>query len=176
MNTDKDNSFDVGCGCFFAFWLAMWILGMVLEPDCGVAGSIVIILSIVVYIKLVYNDKKQSEIERKKQQEEEKLIKKRAEEIERLEKERLAKIADLTQRPLKTLLIDELSLLGSEFKDDEAGKEKFFKDAIRSGSLCAAELLVQQAEKRNQRLTPRETIKDLRLKNSEVKQTMQLRR
>ena len=83
---------------------------------------------------------------------------KRAEEAKRREEERLAKIADLTQRPLKTLSIDELSLLASEFGDDEAGKEKFYKDAIRSGSQYAAELLVQQAEKCNQRLMPNETI------------------
>ena len=153
---NDDGSLNVGCACFFVVWLFSCVAGLCFGDF--IVSPILIIVSIIFYAKAVSDDRKQLKIEREKQQEEEMLKRKQEEEAKRLEEERLAKIANLTQRPLKTLSVDELSLLASEFRDDEAGKEKFFKDAIRDGSLYAAELLVQQAEKCNQKLMYRETI------------------
>ena len=161
----KDNKSDNwGCGCFLAIWwwfpCCAGLFVAICERDIAlfVIFALFIIVSIAYYVKWVTDDRKEAEIEYKKQQEEEMLERKQEEDAKRLEEEREAKISDLTRRPLKTLSIDELSLLGSEFGDDEAGKEKFFRDAIWAGCQYATELLIQQAEKRNQRLTPSETI------------------
>jgi len=153
---DNDQKYNMGCfGLIVAFIIVMFCcFNKALEKGETRNGVFVIVFTIVVSVWLfgelfhgIASDRKAKEEARK-----------REEEVKRHEEERLEKIANLTQRPLKTLSIEELSLLASEFGDDEVGKEKFFIDAIRAGSQYAAELLVQQAEKRNQRLTPNETI------------------
>ena len=148
MATDE-KSFDAAGGCFFAFWLLSWIGGL-----CSgeiVVSPIVIILSVIIFIKWKIDDRREAQAKHEE-------ARKRDAEAKRLEKERLKAIIDLKQRPLKTLSSDSLLLLAAELKDDEDSIEKFFMNAIRAGNNEAKELLAIQAEKCNHKSTHKEII------------------
>ena len=125
----------------------------------GVPGLIMLLLIIgVIVIATIigaYNHDKRIAEETKIREEKE-----RRNEAERkkMELERLTRVAELSRRPMKELVLDELSFLASEFGNDEAGRERFYINAIKAGSRHAEELLALQAERCNPKPTPQETI------------------
>lgn len=139
------------------------IIGVIMflaEMICmGVPGLIMLLLIVAVVIVIVAisehnNAKRRAEDERIQEEER----RRKEEEHKRIESDRLAKVADLTRRPLKELSADELSFLALEFGNDEEGRERYYINAIQAGSRCAKELLALQAEKCNPKSTPQETI------------------
>ena len=125
----------------------------------GIPGLIMLLLIVVAVIVIVAisehnNAKRRAEDERIQEEER----RRKEEEHERIESDRLAKVADLTRRPLKELSADELSFLALEFGNDEDGRERYYINAIHAGSKCAVGLLALQAERCNPKSTPQETI------------------